>query len=49
MVLAMISAVLWLAAYSVLCAAQPFTPAGKTRLGRRLLNWWRATRDAGTR
>ncbi|MCC3653221.1 hypothetical protein LIX60_17480 [Streptomyces sp. S07_1.15] len=45
----MISAALWLVAYTALCMSQPFTPAGKPRLGRRLLNWWRRNRDAGTR
>ncbi|CAL9403818.1 hypothetical protein SUDANB106_01524 [Streptomyces sp. enrichment culture] len=40
---------LWLIAYAALCAAQPFTPAGKTRLGRRAWTALRRTAHNGRR
>ncbi|MDX3094331.1 hypothetical protein PV703_24745 [Streptomyces sp. ME01-24h] len=39
----------YLIGYAVLCAAQPFRPDGKLRLGRRLWNHWTRTRERGTR
>ncbi|MFF7192668.1 hypothetical protein ACFZAM_02980 [Streptomyces sp. NPDC008079] len=50
LVLASLAAVLLAAAvYAVVCAAAPFRPSGRLRLGRRALNAWRHTNDRGTR
>ncbi|GAA2407376.1 hypothetical protein GCM10010420_39350 [Streptomyces glaucosporus] len=38
MIAASLAILLWLVAYAALCASQPFTPAGKLRLGRRAYN-----------
>ncbi|MFP8885020.1 hypothetical protein [Streptomyces mangrovi] len=40
---------LWLIAYAALCATQPFTPAGKARLGRRAWTALCRTARAGRR
>lgn len=37
------------AVYAVACAIRPFKPSGRLRYGRRALNRWHRTRDAGTR
>lgn len=49
MLIAMAALGLWLAIYAVRCAAQPFRPDGKLRLGRRALNAWRRTSREGSR
>lgn len=41
--------VLAAAVYAVACAAAPFRPSGRLRLGRRALNAWRRTHHDGTR
>lgn len=49
MILASLAVAGWLISYSALCAAQPFRPDGKLRLGRRAWNAWARTRDRGDR